>query len=80
MVKYYVIFQGYYFFYYLGMDCNLWDNYKDYLYFMCIIEFVSKYDLLVFDFEVEILLLFYFEFMVWWVFVKFVCLFYKKVV
>ncbi|MCM0612893.1 HD domain-containing protein [Marinobacter sediminum] len=64
MVKHHAIFQGYYFFHYLGMDRNLRDNYKDHPHFMQTIEFVSKYDSPAFDPDAETLPLSYFEPMV----------------
>lgn len=64
MVKHHAIFQGYYFFHYLGMDRNLRDNYKDHPHFMRTIEFVSKYDSPAFDPNGETLPLSYFEPMV----------------
>lgn len=64
MVKHHAIFQGYYFFHYLGMDRNLRDNYKDNPHFMRTIEFVSKYDSPAFDPNGETLPLSYFEPMV----------------
>jgi len=70
MVKHHAIFQGYYFFHYLGMDRNLRDNYKDHPHFMRTIEFVSKYDSPAFDPNGETLPLSYFEPMVRKVFAK----------
>lgn len=80
MVKHHAIFQGYYFFHYLGMDRNLRDNYKDHPHFMRTIEFVSKYDSPAFDPEAETLPLSYFEPMVRRVFAKPVRSLYKKAV
>ncbi|MDX1456674.1 MAG: HD domain-containing protein [Marinobacter sp.] len=64
MVKHHAIFQGYYFFHYLGMDRNLRDNYREHAHFMQTIEFVSKYDSPAFDPDGETLPLDYFEPMV----------------
>lgn len=80
MVKHHAIFQGYYFFHYLGMDRNLRDNYKDHPHFMRTIEFVSKYDSPAFDPAAETLPLSYFEPMVRQVFAKPVRSLYKKAV
>jgi len=80
MVKHHAIFQGYYFFHYLGMDRNLRDNYKDHPHFMRTIEFVSKYDSPAFDPEGETLPLSYFEPMVRRVFAQPVRSLYKKAV
>ena len=80
MVKHHAIFQGYYFFHYLGMDRNLRDRYKDHPHFMRTIEFVSKYDSPAFDPEAETLPLSYFEPMVRRVFAKPVRSLYKDAV
>jgi len=80
MVKHHAIFQGYYFFHYLGMDRNLRDNYKDHPHFMRTIEFVSKYDSPAFDPDGETLPLSYFEPMVRQVFAKPVRSLYKDAV
>ncbi|MEA1081144.1 HD domain-containing protein [Marinobacter qingdaonensis] len=80
MVKHHAIFQGYYFFHYLGMDRHLRDNYKDHPHFMRTIEFVSKYDSPAFDPAAETLPLSYFEPMVRQVFAKPVRSLYKKAV
>ncbi|WP_286220523.1 HD domain-containing protein [Marinobacter apostichopi] len=80
MVKHHAIFQGYYFFHYLGMDRNLRDNYKDHPHFMRTIEFVSKYDSPAFDPNGETLPLSYFEPMVRQVFAKPVRSLYKDAV
>lgn len=80
MVKHHAIFQGYYFFHYLGMDRNLRDNYKDHPHFMRTIEFVSKYDSPAFDPEGETLPLSYFAPMVRQVFAKPVRSLYKDAV
>ena len=80
MVKHHAIFQGYYFFHYLGMDRNLRDNYKDHPHFMRTIEFVSKYDSPAFDPDGETLPLSYFEPMIRQVFAKPVRSLYKDAV
>ncbi len=80
MVKHHAIFQGYYFFHYLGMDRNLRDNYKDHPHFRRTIEFVSKYDSPAFDPNGETLPLSYFEPMVRQVFAKPVRSLYKDAV
>ncbi|WP_203143083.1 HD domain-containing protein [Marinobacter mangrovi] len=61
MVKHHAIFQGYYFFEYLGLDPNLRENFKDHPYYKHTLEFVSKYDSPAFDPEAETLPLSYFE-------------------
>lgn len=49
MVKHHGIFQGYYFFHYLGKDRNMRDQYKDHEYFNYTAEFCHKYDQKAFD-------------------------------
>lgn len=44
MVKHHGIFQGYYFFHYLGKDRNLRDEFKDHEHFNYTAEFCHKYD------------------------------------
>ena len=78
MVKHHAIFQGYYFFHYLGMDRDLRNQYKDNPHFMRTIEFVSKYDSPAFDPEAETLPLSYFEPMVRNVFAQPVRSLYKE--
>lgn len=60
MIKHHAIFQGYYFFQYLGMDRNLRDQYKDHPFYACTLEFVEKYDAPAFDAEGEVLMLEFF--------------------
>ena len=55
MVKHHAIFQGYYFFHYLGMDRDMRENFKDHPHYRQTLEFVSKYDSPAFDPEGEIL-------------------------
>lgn len=64
MVKHHAIFQGYYFFHYLGMDRDMRNEYRDHPHFERTIEFVSKYDSPAFDPEGETLTLEFFEPMV----------------
>lgn len=64
MVKHHAIFQGYYFFHYLGMDRDMRNQYRDHPHFERTIEFVSKYDSPAFDPEGETLPLEFFEPMV----------------
>ncbi|MDC0663637.1 HD domain-containing protein [Marinobacter sp. SS21] len=78
MIKHHAIFQGYYFFHYLGLDRDLRDNYRDHPHFKRTIEFVSKYDAPAFDPEGEILPLEYFEPMVRQLFAKPVRSLYKE--
>ncbi|TGN40394.1 HD domain-containing protein [Marinobacter confluentis] len=78
MVKHHAIFQGYYFFHYLGMDRDMRDNYKDNPHFGRTLEFVSKYDSPAFDPEAETLPLSYFEPMVRKIFAQPVRSLYKE--
>ncbi len=78
MVKHHAIFQGYYFFHYLGMDRDMRNQYKEHPHFMRTIEFVSKYDSPAFDPEGETLPLSYFEPMIRKVFAKPVRSLYKE--
>ena len=61
MVKHHAIFQGYYFFHYLGMNRDMRENFKDHPHYRQTLEFVSKYDSPAFDPEGETLPLDYFE-------------------
>ncbi|MCG7198369.1 HD domain-containing protein [Marinobacter pelagius] len=70
MIKHHAIFQGYYFFHYLGMDRDMRDEYRDHPHFKRTIEFVSKYDSPAFDPGCETLPLAFFEPMVRNVFAK----------
>lgn len=70
MIKHHAIFQGYYFFHYLGMDRNMREQYQDHPHYQRTLEFVSKYDSPAFDAEAETLPLNYFEPMVRRVFAK----------
>lgn len=78
MVKHHAIFQGYYFFHYLGMDRDMRNNYKDNPHFGRTLEFVTKYDSPAFDPEAETLPLSYFEPMVRKVFAQPVRSLYKE--
>ncbi|MGI9294070.1 MAG: HD domain-containing protein [Pseudomonadales bacterium] len=51
MVKHHGIFQGYYFFHYLGKDRNMRDQFKDHEFFDHTVEFCHKYDQIAFDKE-----------------------------
>jgi len=53
MVANHGIFQGYYFFHYLGLDRNLRDNFKDHEFYDHCEEFCRKYDQLAFDSSYE---------------------------
>lgn len=44
MVKHHAIFQGYYFFHYMGLDRNLRDQFKDHPNYAQTLEFIEKYD------------------------------------
>ena len=61
MVKYHAIFQGYYFFHYLGLDRNLRDQFKDHPHYARTLEFIEKYDAPAFDPEAEYSELSFFE-------------------
>jgi predicted HD phosphohydrolase len=61
MVKHHAIFQGYYFFEYLGLDRNLRDQYRDHPYYERTLEFIEKYDAPAFDPEAETYGLEFFE-------------------
>ncbi len=47
------IFQGYYYFHYLGMDRNVRDQFKDHKYYDACAEFCEKYDQAAFDADYE---------------------------
>lgn len=49
MVEKHGIFQGYYFFHYLGMDRDMREQYRDHEYFQHTAEFCEKYDQSAFD-------------------------------
>ena len=49
IVKHHGIFQGYYFFHFLGLDKNMRDKYKSHKYFNKCAEFCAKYDQNSFD-------------------------------
>lgn len=70
MVKHHAIFQGYFFFHYLGMNRDMRDQYRDHPHFERTIEFVHKYDSPAFDPDTETLPLSYFEPMVRQVFAQ----------
>lgn len=78
MVKHHAIFQGYFFFHYLGMDRGMREQYRDHPHFEQTIEFVHKYDSPAFDPEAETLPLSYFEPMVRKVFARPVRSLYKE--
>lgn len=61
MVKHHGIFQGYYFFHYLGLDRNLRDQYKDHPHYERTMEFIEKYDAPAFDPETETYPMSFFE-------------------
>lgn len=78
MIKHHAIFQGYYFFHYLGMDRDMRNQYRDHPHFKRTIEFVSKYDSPAFDPDGEVLPLSFFEPMVQRIFAKPVRSLYKE--
>lgn len=49
MVAHHGIFQGYYFFHYLGMDRDMREQYRDHPHFQYTAEFCEKYDQSAFD-------------------------------
>lgn len=49
MVEHHGIFQGYYFFDYLGLNRNMRDKFKDHEYYQYCAEFCHKYDQVAFD-------------------------------
>ncbi len=61
MVKHHGIFQGYYFFEYLGLEKNLRDQYKDHPHYDQTLEFIEQYDAPAFDPEAETYPLSFFE-------------------
>ncbi|MFC6632971.1 HD domain-containing protein [Microbulbifer taiwanensis] len=61
MVKHHAIFQGYYFFQYLGMDRNLREQFRDHPCYGRTLEFVERYDAPAFDAGGEVLPLAFFE-------------------
>mgnify|MGYP001554146578 FL=1 len=70
MVKHHGIFQGYYFFHYLGMDRNQHEQFKDHPCYAHTKEFIEKYDAPAFDPDLETYPLEFFEPMVRRVFAK----------
>ena len=64
MVQHHGIFQGYYFFHYLGMDRDMRDQYRDHPYFQHTADFCEKYDQTAFDPDYEAMPLEAFEPMV----------------
>jgi predicted HD phosphohydrolase len=61
MVKHHAIFQGYYFFHYMGLDRNLRDQYKDHPHYAQTLEFIENYDAPAFDPDAEYYELSFFE-------------------
>ena len=61
MIKHHGIFQGYYFFEYLGLDRNLRDQYKDHPHYARTMEFIEAFDAPAFDPETETYPLSFFE-------------------
>ena len=55
MIKHHAIFQGYYFFHYIGMDRNLREQYREHEHFARTLEFIERYDAPAFDAEGEVL-------------------------
>ena len=70
MVKHHAIFQGYYFFEYLGLDKNMREQYKDHPLYDQTLEFIEKYDAPAFDPNAETYPLSFFEPMIQRIFEK----------
>ena len=70
MVKHHGIFQGYYFFHYLGMDRDQHEQFKDHPCYEHTKEFIEKYDAPAFDPDLETYPLEFFEPMVRRLFAK----------
>ena len=70
MVKHHAVFQGYYFFEYLGLDKNMREQYKDHALYERTIEFIEQYDAPAFDPDAETYALSFFEPMIQRVFAK----------
>jgi Predicted HD phosphohydrolase len=70
MIKHHAIFQGYYFFEYLGLDKQLRDKYRDHPCYERTLEFIEKYDAPAFDPDAETYPLSFFEPMLERVFAK----------
>ena len=70
IVKHHGIFQGYYFFEYLGLDKNMREQYKDHALYERTIEFIEQYDAPAFDPDAETYALSFFEPMIQRVFAK----------
>lgn len=70
MVKHHAVFQGYYFFEYLGLDKNMREQYKDHALYERTIEFIEQYDAPAFDPDAETFALSFFEPMIQRVFAK----------
>jgi len=64
MVKHHGIFQGYYFFQYLGLDRNMRDQFRNHKWYKYTLEFCDKYDQTSFDPDFENMQLSEFEPMV----------------
>jgi len=70
MIEKHAIFQGYYFFHYLGLDRHMRDQYKDHPQYRQTVEFCALYDAPAFDPKAETLPLEFFEPMLRRVFAK----------
>ncbi len=70
MVKHHAIFQGYYFFEYLGLNRNMREQFKDHPLYDRTLEFIEKYDAPAFDPDAETYSLSFFEPMIQRVFEK----------
>ena len=70
MVKHHAIFQGYYFFEYLGLDKNMREQFREHPFYNQTLEFIEKYDAPAFDPDAETYPLSFFEPMIQRVFEK----------
>ncbi len=70
MIKHHAIFQGYYFFEYLGLDKQLRDQYRDHPCYERTLEFIEKYDAPAFDPDAETYPLSFFDPMLERIFAK----------
>jgi predicted HD phosphohydrolase len=61
MLKHHGIFQGYYFFHYLGLDRNMRNKFKDHPFYEYTLDFCDKYDQTAFDPEYKSMTLSEFE-------------------
>jgi predicted HD phosphohydrolase len=60
-IQYHYLFQGYYFFHHIGMDCNMREQFRDHDHFERTAEFCELYDSPAFDAHAETLPIIEFE-------------------